>query len=247
MPNNMSQTQRWLDVSDDPNSPQARAFRTATLKAAHRPPVADKVAYLRELALGKRVLDIGVVDHTLDSRAKPQWLHRAIASAASYCLGVDILAEPVKTLQAAGYNVRVCDVTKDPIGEQFEVMICGDVIEHLGNPAGLFEAARHHLVPGGRLVVSTPNPFNLFRVKETLRGHSYENVDHVSFLFASGIAELAERAGLRLDSYRGVQPVAAPTLLARMFRSVKPLLLACSWPPECDSETMIYECVSPSQ
>ncbi|MCX7825622.1 MAG: class I SAM-dependent methyltransferase [Verrucomicrobiae bacterium] len=245
MPEDAPRTQRWSDVSDDPNSPQARAFRAATLKAAHRPPVADKVGYLQDLARGKRVLDIGVVDHTLDNQAKPQWLHRAIASSASYCLGVDILAEPVKTLQAAGYNVRVCDVTKDPLGEQFDVMICGDVIEHLGNPAGLFEAARRHLVPGGRLVVSTPNPFCLFRIKETLAGRSYENVDHVSFLFPSGIAELAERAGLRLDSYRGVRPVAAPTPLARLFRLVKPLLLACGWPPECDSETIIYECVNP--
>jgi 2-polyprenyl-3-methyl-5-hydroxy-6-metoxy-1,4-benzoquinol methylase len=183
MPDNTPRIQRWPDVSDDPNSPQARAFRAATLKAAHRPPVASKVAYLQELARGKRVLDIGVVDHTLDNQEKPQWLHRAIASAASYCLGVDILAEPVKTLRAAGFNVRVCDVTKDPIGEQFDVMICGDVIEHLGNPSGLFEAARRHLAPGGRLVISTPNPFCLFRVKETLRSRSYENVDHVSFLF----------------------------------------------------------------
>ena len=236
-------TRSWKAVSDDPNSTEAIRFRNETLTAAHGDPVPDRIAYIQNLCRGKRVLDVGVVDHTVRSG---QSLHRSVASVASYCLGTDILPEAVKTLQARGLNVRLWDVTSEPLDEQFDVMICGEVIEHLGNPGGLFAAAARTLSPAGRMVLTTPNPFYMFRTRDNLRGRCFDSVDHVTMIFPSGVAEFAEREGLRLDRYRGVSVGPAVTLRAKLALTTLRLLFGRVLSPDVGCYTMIYECVKPA-
>jgi 2-polyprenyl-3-methyl-5-hydroxy-6-metoxy-1,4-benzoquinol methylase len=185
--------------------PRVIRWRQATIEAARRPAVADRIDYLCSLAKGRRVLDIGVVDHTSDSDRAGRWLHGSLVDAAADILGLDILADEVELLRKRGYNVRCMDVTgaERPEGT-FDLIVAGEVIEHLGSPHGLLQAGAELLAPGGRLVLSTPNPYAAWRVAQNLRGRPYENVDHALLLTAWGVAELAERAGLHLDSFRGV-------------------------------------------
>lgn len=48
---------RWTDVTPDPNSPAAHAYRGKVVATAYGPPVPDRVAFLADEARGKRVLD----------------------------------------------------------------------------------------------------------------------------------------------------------------------------------------------
>jgi len=236
---------RWTEVSSDPNSIAAISLRESTVHSAHKPPVKDKIEYIVELVRGRRVLDVGVVAHFVEAERDKSWLHHHVASAASYCVGVDILPGPVQQLRERGYNVIVRDITKEPLDEQFDVIVCGDVIEHLPNPQGLFDAATRMLSPGGRLLIATPNPFYLHRAYRFMRGRYRDSVDHVMHFDASNIAEMAERAGMLLDSFRGVM------LDSRSFRScrskVKAQFLGL-WPilgfsRDSLCNTMLYECV----
>jgi SAM-dependent methyltransferase len=53
----------------------------------------------------------------------------------------------------------------------YENIVCCEGIEHLGNPDIFFKTTRHHLVPGGRLIVTTPNIwFPEARLQFSLRG-----------------------------------------------------------------------------
>jgi len=241
-------TRRWSDIAMEPNSPEAKRFRLATLAAAHAPPVASRVDHLCGLVRGKRVLDVGSVAHAPETEAKDEWLHRALAAAAGYCLGVDILPDAVRRLQEAGYNVRLCDVTCEEVGETFDVIVAGEVIEHLGEPGALFAAARRMLVPGGRLVLTTPSPYYWKRVRNHigLRRHRCENVDHVTLVFPSGVAELAERASLRLDRYQGVWADKRAACGSGLGRRVRDWVRGCVLEPEFFCETIIYECERPA-
>lgn len=204
-------------------------------------PVPDRNAYLRSLAAGRRVLDIGVVDHMPARAADDDWLHKSIVDVAAYCLGVDVLAEGVEQLRRKGYNARVCDVTTSDPGERFDLVICGEVAEHLGSPGALFSGAARCLLPGGRLVITSPNPHYLPRIRDALLGRVEENVDHVTYLFPSGVAELAERAGLRLLCWRGVRQTSPRTLFGRLafaaWRALDGVVAS-----EVDCYTFVYEC-----
>jgi SAM-dependent methyltransferase len=45
------------------------------------------------------------------------------------------------------------------IGEKFDTVIAGELIEHLENPLQFLADCYHILNPGGQLVLSTPNPY----------------------------------------------------------------------------------------
>lgn len=200
----------------DPNAEVVLEARREHLARTRAHPVNDRSLYLAELAAGLRVLDVGVVDHSSDRFDSPEWLHRVISRAADYCLGVDILPREVAELQARGFNVRVCDLTQEEPDERFDLVLCGEVIEHLGSPEALLMHGSRCLAPGGRVVITAPNPFYLPRVRDALRGRTSENIDHVTYIFPSGVAELAARAGLRLCRWRGIQAQRPHTSLGRI-------------------------------
>ena len=65
-----------------------------------------------------------------------------------------------------------------PVGN-FDVAILGEVIEHiLNHPVGFARAIGGLLKPGGRLVVTTPNPLTLANAWRVLRGRSTCWGDH---------------------------------------------------------------------
>jgi SAM-dependent methyltransferase len=80
----------------------------------------------------------------------------------------------------------------------FDVIVAGELIEHVGSIDMLFQTARDLLSASGELVITTPNPWAPARVRAGQRGDVWENVDHILFAFPSGVAELAERHGLVL-------------------------------------------------
>ncbi|MGC8541419.1 MAG: methyltransferase domain-containing protein [Phycisphaerae bacterium] len=183
---------------------------------------------------------MGCVNHTSDAYQDPTWLHGQIVKAASYCLGVDVLEEGVAHLRAAGFNVLRCDITTEKINEKFDLMICGEVIEHIEHIGSIFITANASLSVGGRLLITTPNPYYLNRAWSNLRGRCYDSVDHVSLLSPSGMAELGDRHGLTLVSYRGVLVADARTLMGRSALRCRSLL-GIVFSPEAFCETMIYE------
>lgn len=99
----------------------------------------------------------------------------------------------------------VHDVTTSPLPEQFELVVAGELVEHVGSPQLLFESVAAMLSPAGRFVLTTPNPYMLHRAWKHLRGDFPDSVDHVTMFEASNLAELGERAGLELVSWRGVR------------------------------------------
>lgn len=215
----------WRDISDDPNSVDVMRVRQQILSEATGRPLTDRSPYVVELCRGRDVVDIGCVDHRAVKQNGPRWLHRHIATVAARCVGVDIEPEGVADMVANGFEAMVHDICSDPgplieIGP-FDVVVAGEVIEHLGAPQALFEFAAAVLRPGGILVITTPNPYNLSRVFAGLRGEVWENADHTTYAFPAGIIELGERAGLHLVDYRTV-------IVTRVGRQVRRQVLGAA-------------------
>lgn len=196
---------RWFEVAADPMDPALISQRRAAIDAARRVPVPGRIDHLCDLARGRRVLDVGVVDHTSGSDRRQWWLHGKLAEVAGELIGVDIVASEIEKLRAEGYDVACMDLTTGERPEgRFDLIVAGELIEHLDRPTALLEAAAELLTSDGRLVLTTPNPYACWRVFQNLRGRPVENVDHALLLSPWGIVELAERAGLVLDRFCGI-------------------------------------------
>lgn len=174
-------------------------------------PLYDKFAYIQELVKNKKVLDIGVVCHDVNFNEewyRNQFLHDYLCKSAQSVIGLDIEEKGVETLKKSGYNVILADAENMDLGETFDVIVAGDVIEHLSNPGNFVKCAYNHLNDGGILIIVTPNPFNLRRCIYRFFGKQTKvNSQHTLWFDIQTLSQLCERFGFKLAEYRYVQHI----------------------------------------
>jgi 2-polyprenyl-3-methyl-5-hydroxy-6-metoxy-1,4-benzoquinol methylase len=233
--------QKWQEIQD-PNDPKLLELRQAEIMAARQAnPVSDRVA--SELARGKIVLDVGVVEHFLEARENPEWLHRHLASSAASCLGVHLFEAETRKLAEAGYNVMVADLTTEPLNQQFDLIVAGEVLEHVDAPGKFMKNCAAMLRPDGRLAITVPNPWYVNAVlKSALRSQTFvDSADHVCWYDASTLVELGQRNGLRLLKFFGIAVRKPKKIGAKLFFSLRPLMVACGLSTLLFAKSIIYE------
>ena len=195
-------TDDWRTVASNPNDAAALEARSRQMAAVTTGLVPDRIGWLEDVCRGRKVLDVGCVDHDTSRVHDPRWLHARLVAVAAECVGLDYEAEGVERLVGLGYDVVHHDINDGSHGLEdrapFDVVVAGEVIEHLPSPQQLLTFASSVLSPGGLLALTTPNPYAPWRVRAGQVGHVWENVDHVQYLFPAGIAELANRTGFTL-------------------------------------------------
>lgn len=129
--------------------------------------IKDRMKIIGPLVKDRKTMDLGVVDSRRNHATTGDRLVEKSASLLFYqicktnpeTLGVDIDEEGVKILQEQGFHTKTADVTAMDLGEQFDTIVAGEIIEHLVNPGQFLCNARKHLTPNGTLIITTPNPF----------------------------------------------------------------------------------------
>lgn len=148
---------------------------------------------------GKSVLDIGCVHHSIDNSELDNWLHKNIKEIADTVLGVDYLEEEVSLLAQRGYDVVMGDVNYPlPINRKFDVIVVGNLIEHLSSFSGLMENINRLLRDDGVALVSTANPF--FREQyfySALKNDIIVNPEHTCWIDPVTLDQLSNRFGMK--------------------------------------------------
>jgi SAM-dependent methyltransferase len=196
----------WTEVTKDPNSKEIRQMRQVQLAALWLPSVNSRMSYFEEACSGVTVLHLGCVGQRPEGYELAP-LHRRLSSVATRCIGVDIDQSGVALLRDEGLEVVLGDVT-DPgfpstLPCLFDVVVAGEIIEHVVNIGGLLANAWEVLKPDGWLLISAPNPYLLaMSIGETL-GWFSGNVDHVADYRPYGMIELAARTNFELTGWLG--------------------------------------------
>lgn len=156
-----------------------------------------KIAFVLRHARGKDVLDLGCVQHNPENFKSRFWLHKALSSVASRLEGLDLYAEGVSYLKELGLNVSVGNASHFDLGRLFDVIVVGDLIEHLEDFAGFLGCCRAHLRPGGKLLISTPNPWYWRNIaKAFLLREVANNPEHTCWLCPRTLRQLVRRHGM---------------------------------------------------
>jgi SAM-dependent methyltransferase len=157
---------------------------------------------------------------------------------------VDVLEAEVFRLRERGYDVVCADITQAPLSSTFDVIIGGEVLEHLNSPGMFMKNCAAMLNSGGRLVITVPNPWYANAIIKSCRRRTtfVDSADHVAWYDPSTLCELGLRHGLRLDRFSGISSDDSKTIRARLFFSgLKPILLMLGFAPEIFSKSIIYE------
>jgi SAM-dependent methyltransferase len=134
-------------------------------------------------------------------------------------------------------DVETMDLPLEP--GSFDVVLLGDVIEHLREPVDTLRRLRRFLRPGGRLVLSTPNVAN-WAVRLSLLAGRWRYTDrgildrtHTHLFTRATLREAIEAAGYVVDRIDFSAPVPGDSDLldgaARAVAAVRPTLFAYQW------------------
>lgn len=196
---------------------------------AHRLPPArlvDRVDFLTEAVRGRRAVHVGFVDsgcweyHSqFDS-----WLHAHLDASASELVGLDLDGLGVAEARRRGFEAYEVDCSDSGavsgLGLQpAEVIIAGEIIEHLDNSGSFLDGLHSLTRPGGQLVVTTPNSSGLMNaVSAALAGYEVNHPDHVTLYSCFTLCNLLERHGWTVREVATYVPVVkdASALSGRM-------------------------------
>lgn len=158
------------------------------------------------------VLDIGCVRHSLEDihweNPNPgEWLHAEIRQKAATTLGIDMERGEVQKLKEKGLDVTTANAETFNFDQSFDVIIAGELIEHLSNPGKFLDRCREHVREDGYVIISTPNPRDLQIVYWFATGNeSQVNPEHTAWFDQYVIKELISRHGFELSEFRYYPP-----------------------------------------
>jgi 2-polyprenyl-3-methyl-5-hydroxy-6-metoxy-1,4-benzoquinol methylase len=155
---------------------------------------------IREICSGKTCLDVGTVGdlhHHLAENDK--WVYNHVAQVARKVVALDLDMKALAFLSKRGYRSLVCaDAERFAFRTRFDVIVAGEIIEHLSNPGSFIRSCREHLGPDGVLVITTPNTFS---VNHLLKGLLFGRValfrEHVNAYTPELLVELLRRHRMR--------------------------------------------------
>jgi hypothetical protein len=180
-------------------------LRYTALERLTVPRPVDRIGYIANACAGRRVLDLGAMDETAwqAKRGRGTWLHEEISRTALSVDGVDNSAlVPEEGLRTGPTSfIRRGDVT-DPerllaaLEEPPEVIVGGELIEHLENPLQFLQTlAATKPLTGTTLILTTPNATALHNVLIGLARRESTHHDHLCILSYKTLATLCTRAG----------------------------------------------------
>lgn len=162
----------------------------------------NKTALIESLVTkNDTVLDIGFLGQGI-KEDDPNWPHSVLKRTAKKVYGLDL---ELPDAYRSDPHYREASAESFSFPASFDVIFAGDLIEHLSNPGLFLDAVKRHLAPGGRLILTTPNTFNLFNIAEKLT--KYEptvNPDHTFYFNQKVLRKLLEKNGMQAEAFHYV-------------------------------------------
>ncbi len=154
----------------------------------------EKVQFiLQQMSNREKVLHVGCTNSpNTESRWKNKTLlHKKLCDHASLVnaqvTGIDIDEAAVNLVKSKMPHEEILYVDAHYLlnyfgrERKFDLIIAGDVIEHLPNPGLFLESCRNVLSPNGQIVITTANSFGIVRFIKGLLYHESVHREHTAY------------------------------------------------------------------
>jgi 2-polyprenyl-3-methyl-5-hydroxy-6-metoxy-1,4-benzoquinol methylase len=172
----------------------------------------QRVEYLKQLCKGKKVLHLGCTNYpyTEQSLEHNSLLHLELKEISSELWGFDFDQRGLDILVSQGIkNLHLADLEKLEnvnLDQTFDVIIAGEMIEHLSNPGLFLNGIKRFMNQNTNLVITTINAYSGMRYAiYALRGKRGLNEpvhqDHVAYYSYSTLKLIVQRAELEVGKF----------------------------------------------
>ena len=174
--------------------------------------VVQRVEFIKSICAGKKVLHLGCTNYpyTEDAIENDMLLHLQLSESTRTLVGFDFDQKGLDILSKAGvdslYRADLENLDEVPINETFDVIIGGEMIEHLSNPGRFLTGIQRFMDANTQLVITTINAYCAMRfLIYGLRGKGGKNEpvhpDHVAYYSYATLNLMLERSGLGVKEF----------------------------------------------
>jgi len=147
-------------------------------------------------------VDSGLLD---DRIAAGNFLHARLGGVSEELWGLDTDAQGVRRLKSEGFQrVYVGSGENPPLDiprHYFDVVIAGEVIEHVRNPGCLLDSAAQLLGEEGRVVITTPNALRFYNPLSAILDLELTHPDHLSWYSPHTLRRAVEVSSFQIESF----------------------------------------------
>lgn len=172
----------------------------------------QRLEFIENVCARQKVLHLGCANYpyTLDAIENDMLLHFSLEKIASELYGFDYDQEGIDILASHGsknlFQSDLENLNDVELNDTFDVIIAGEVIEHLNNPGLFLNGIKRFLKPNGKLVITTVNAYCAMRFFQYgLRGKGGTNEpvhpDHVAYYSYSTLRLLVKRHGFDFEKF----------------------------------------------
>lgn len=192
--------------------PVNESVKPENLPFIQKSPLLQRVQYIKEQCRGKKVLHLGCANYpyTEASIENGTNLHFDLMDIASELYGFDYDQPGIDIFEQHGikniYRADAENLQDVPLNETFDVIIAGEIIEHLSNPGLFLRGIQRFMNADTKLIVTTINAYGGFRfLVYGFKGKSGWNepvhLDHVAYYSYSTLGLMARRANLKVNKF----------------------------------------------
>lgn len=172
----------------------------------------QRLEFIKQICAGKKVLHLGCTNHpyTKDSIENGMLLHFDLEKVAAELYGFDDDREGIDVLAGHGtknlYQSNLEKLEEVAINTSFDVIVAGEIIEHLSNPGLFLEGIKRFMNQDTILAITTINAYCGLRfLLYGLRGKRGKNEpvhpDHVAYYSYSTLGLLLKRHDIKLEKF----------------------------------------------
>ncbi len=195
------------------------------------PKLVKRLDLIKTICTGKDVLNLGCADATRVDYAiqHGEHLHYEVSKVAKTIVGIDLNQDALRTLRNYGINSELICHDVESLSDLsiglFDVVVAGELIEHLSNPGKMLNGARALLKRDGIVVITTPNALSLkLFLHNLMRGHDASSDYHTLIFSPKTLRQILVRHGFyKVHLFYSVWTL--PSMRSRMFQLIAyPLL-----------------------
>lgn len=175
----------------------------------------DKDQWIVERVKDMTVLHVGCTDWPLTAERlnNGRLLHQKLCKSSKRCVGIDLDGDGIRTLKNLMPSMEFHEINAEIIPQESEisktpwdVIVAGDVVEHMSNPGMFFQTARRLLREDGTLIVTVPSAFSVKRFAWlALTGIEQVHPDHTAYFSEATLSQIAKRNGFRISEMYAFQ------------------------------------------
>jgi SAM-dependent methyltransferase len=175
-------------------------------------PLVQRTEHLKDVSRGKKVLHLGCTNwpYTKEAIEAGTQLHLQLTDITKELWGFDRDQEGIDFFESKGvknlYRADLERLEEVELDEKFDVIIAGEMIEHLSNPGLFLRGVKRFMHSDTNLVITTINAYCGMRVfYYGLRGRGGRaelvHPDHVSYYSYSTLRHLLDREGFKETNF----------------------------------------------